>query len=85
MALVEVYQYEVWNVVTDRYQSSDRWGTPEVIKKIPGSRMIRSRSVEIDDSLLHSDMEGMTPKGYNPIAPGGFQSTTPHFYDRPSR
>jgi hypothetical protein len=74
MSLVTVYRFEVYDITTDGYTRSQRWGTREAIAAIAGARPLEDTGTEIDEAQLQSDIAGLTVRGFNPHQRRGFQT-----------
>jgi len=68
--MTAVYQFTMYDILTDTERESRRWGTREAIDRI-GGKVIEDSAVNIDTSLLGSEVEGMTERGFNPSRPSG--------------
>ena len=58
-----VYRFHTWDIANDCFQQSRRWATKEAIERVGGE--IKSEGVEVDDSLLGQEVEGMTARGFD--------------------
>jgi len=63
--MTAVYQFTMYDILTDTERESRRWGTREAIDRI-GGKVIEDSAVNIDTSLLGSEVEGMTDVGLIP-------------------
>lgn len=72
--MATVYRFRTWDITNDRYQNSQRWATEEAIERVMGEKI--SEGVEVEDSLLGAEVDGMTTRGFDPYHPprGGFQT-----------
>jgi hypothetical protein len=70
--MATVYRFRTWDIVNDCYSESRRWATREAIERVQGE--IISDAVEVDDSLLGGEVDGMTARHFDPFAQGGFQA-----------
>lgn len=70
-----VYRFQTWDIVNDRFQVSQRWSTKESIERVRGE--IISDGVEIADSFLGGEVDGMTARGFDARNPpqSGFQKS----------
>jgi hypothetical protein len=72
MRKVKVYQFTIYDIGSDGEQKSRRWATREAIKLRSGT-VIENTATEVDESVLNSDVEGMTRRDFDPHATVGFQ------------
>ena len=66
MAKVRIYRFKVYDIQHDEAVISKRWGTEKAIKEIACGQVLQETGVEVDDSLIHSDIEGFTERGFDP-------------------
>ncbi|TNJ39797.1 hypothetical protein FGF66_02325 [Chlorobaculum thiosulfatiphilum] len=78
MSIVHVFKFKMYDIRTDEFIISGRWGTPEAIRSL-GATCIEQQTMEIDESEL---TDGLTIKNYDlhkhnekydPCPNGGFQ------------
>ena len=72
MSKVTVYQFEVYDITSDGYRKSRRWGTRESIESVHGT-ILDETATDVDASAVASDIAGMTARGFNPHAHVGPQ------------
>jgi hypothetical protein len=70
---VTVYKVQLYNAATDNSLVSTRMATVEGAE-IMGGHILKETAVEIDSSQLESG-EQWTPRGFNPHASVGFQTS----------
>ncbi|GAB2886056.1 hypothetical protein GCM10027093_21400 [Paraburkholderia jirisanensis] len=70
MTTVKIYRFKRYDFVSDEYQTSRRWATEDAIKRVCGEPV--GQPIEIDDSLLGREVDGMTERNFNPDASSGF-------------
>jgi hypothetical protein len=62
---VEIYQFQFYDVLSDKFVKSERWGIESTIKEINGIKIGESTSV--DPSVIeNTDYPGLTRVGYMP-------------------
>lgn len=74
---VDVFQFTVYSVSADNMQKSRRYGTKEAIEETVGGKVLFESKRTIDRSIVESpntDIEGLTPIGFNPDVRTGFQT-----------
>ena len=74
MAKVTIYQFQVYDIRADTIIKSKRWGTAEAIKEIACGQVIEDTAIEVDESVIRSDIHGFTDIGFNPRPRTGFQT-----------
>jgi hypothetical protein len=74
MDKVTIYRFRTYNVATDEIKVSTRWATPEAILRIAHGEIIESTALEVDSTVLESDIEGMTVRDWMPPKPAVFRS-----------
>jgi hypothetical protein len=74
MEKVTIYRFKTYNVATDEIKVSTRWATPEAILRIAHGEIIESTALEVDASILGSDIEGMTVRDWMPPRPAVFRN-----------
>lgn len=62
---IKVYQFECYNIQSDGYQRSHRWGTLDGIKAVCGV-VLKETETEVDAALIGG--EGLTARDFNPHA-----------------
>jgi hypothetical protein len=62
LTMQTVYQFEVYNIGTDGYQKSRRWGTSDGIQQARGK--IVGAGVDVDDDAIKID--GLTALNFDP-------------------
>jgi hypothetical protein len=72
MAKVTIFQFEMYNILSDAFQRSRRWATRDAIKRI-GGVVIEQSGAHVDEAQVGGDIEGMTAPGFYPSATVGFQ------------
>ena len=65
LALQTIYQFEVYDIGTDGYQKSRRWGTSEGIQQARGR--IIGAGVDVEDDAVKLD--GLTALNFDPHRP----------------
>jgi hypothetical protein len=63
MALI--YQFTMYDILTDSERKSRRWGTRESIDRIGGT-IVEESAINVDDALLWTEIDGMTERGFDP-------------------
>ena len=66
MAKVTIYRFQLYNSQTDEIVTSRRWGTAEAINDIAGGHVLKDTAVEVDDSVVRSDIHGFTFRDFDP-------------------
>jgi hypothetical protein len=75
MPKVTIYRFQLYNSQTDEIVTSRRWGTVEAIKEIAGGHVLQDTAVEVDDSVIRSDIHGFTVRDFDPLrGRDGFQA-----------
>lgn len=74
MGKVTVYQFTKYDINIDENIKSRRWATREAITRV-GGEVLEDTAMEVDDSVLGKEIDGMTDRNFNPYprAPGGAQ------------
>ena len=75
MRKVTIYKFEVYNPQTDEIVKSRRWGTEEAIREIANGRVLKDTAIEVDESVVASDIPGFTVRDFNPHPRAGFQTS----------
>ena len=73
MSKVKVYRFERYDINSDEWARSRRWATAEAIGRVCAQPV--GDPVEVDQSVLGRQIEGMTERGFDPYAAVGFQQT----------
>jgi len=73
MSKVTVYRFQKYDIMTDTMQTSQRWATRQAIAEV-GGKVLEDTAVEVDPDCLKSEIEGMTPRDFNPNATKDFQT-----------
>jgi hypothetical protein len=73
VAKVTVYQFAMYDIESDNWRKSRRWGTKAAIENIGGAGFLKDTAVDVDESVLGADIEGLSDIGYDPHAMKGFQ------------
>lgn len=73
MSKVTVHQFEKYDINSDSYVRSRRFGTVEAVERI-GGRVIPGTSVEVAASEIDTDVQGLTAPEFNPNPRTGFQT-----------
>jgi hypothetical protein len=76
--MVQVFRFQLYDVSTDGYTVSRRWGTREGITKV-GGEVIEDTATEIDDAAIGDEIEGLTARGFDPHRTVGFQQQVRDF------
>jgi hypothetical protein len=66
MSKITIYQFEVWDVISDQTRKSRRWGTREAIQEIAHGRVLEETATEVEDFAVRSDIFGFTKIGFDP-------------------
>jgi hypothetical protein len=72
--MVTIYQFEVYQVQTDETVKSRRWGTREAILELAHGQVVEDTAMEVDQSIVESDIRGFTLRDFNPHPRHGFQT-----------
>jgi len=81
MAHIMIYQFKTWDGSTDNVRIARRWGTKAAIADIAKGTVLEQTGVLVDESVVNSDIPGMTVHDYNPeLHQGGFQRTVTKGY-----
>jgi len=64
---IEIYQFTVYDVTSDKSITSKRWGTLSAIDSVRGQALRDSKRL-VDASATRSDIPGLTVIGYSPPA-----------------
>lgn len=73
MAKVTIYRFQLHNSQTDEIVTSRPWRTAEAIKEIAGRHVLKATAVEVDDSVIRSDIHGFTVRDFDSHPHSGFQ------------
>lgn len=60
------YQFQVYDIRNDQIVKSKRWGTAKAIKEIACGQVLEDTAVEVDESMVRSDIHGLTAIGFTP-------------------
>jgi hypothetical protein len=76
MTTVTVYNFRKYDVASDHMQVSRRMATRQAILEILQGEVMEETAVEVDASVIQSDIPGMTVIGFSPsqLRAGGFQT-----------
>ena len=74
MTTVTSYQFEVYRIDSDEIVKSRRWGTREAIRDIARGRVIEESAIDVDESVVASDIHGFTVRDFNPQPRRRFQA-----------
>ena len=66
-----VYQFTMYDIRSDNYTTSRRWGTPAGIKCV-GGVLLPDTAVHVDESILGREIAGLSEIGFDPHATQGF-------------
>jgi hypothetical protein len=69
---VTVYRFRKYNISSDGYDVSRRWGTREAIERVCGE-VLEDTAAEVDEAVVATDIEGMTVRGFDPRPRTDFQ------------
>jgi hypothetical protein len=72
MSEVTIYRFTMYDITADAPKKSSRWATREAIARVNGN-VLEETAVEVEASVVRSDVDGMTTRGFNPNGPSGFQ------------
>jgi hypothetical protein len=73
MGKITIYRFKSYNSATDEIKVSTRWATAEAILRIAHGEIIESTALEVDASVVRSDIEGMTVRDWMPPRPAVFR------------
>jgi hypothetical protein len=76
MATISIYRFSMYDVREDCFVKSKRWATFKAIHELPGAIIDAASEVEVDQSMVESDIPGMTHIGYYPAQHMGFSKET---------
>lgn len=65
MGTVPIYQFQFYDIGTDEYRTSNRWGTREGISGVGGKILEKTRTM-VNSSEVGSEINGLTSKGFSP-------------------
>ena len=74
MSTVTIYRFNVYEISSDSVRQSRRWGTREAVEQIACGRVLEDTALEVDDSIIKSDIPGFTEIDFNPKRRTGFQT-----------
>ena len=72
MAKVKVYRFTVYDITNDEQRRSRRWGTRQAIEHARG-QVLEDTAIEVDESVLGREIEGMTDRNFDPHPRTEFQ------------
>jgi hypothetical protein len=72
--MVLVFRFKQYDISSDGYIVSRRWGTREGIKEV-GGVVLEDTGTEIDDAEIGAEIQGLTDRGFDPHRTIGFQRT----------
>jgi hypothetical protein len=72
MAKVTVYQWAKYDIRNDESQKSRRWATKQAIDWA-GGYPLEDTAIEVDESVLGAEVDGMTTRSFDPHATKGLQ------------
>jgi hypothetical protein len=67
MAKVTIYQFRVYDIRNDEIVKSKRWGTAKAIKEIACGQMLEDTAIEVDESVICSDIHGLSAIRFDPV------------------
>ena len=68
--MVTVYQFQRYDITTDTWRTSRRWGTREAIEDLGGSlRILVDTATQVSELDIRSDVPGLTQVGFDPHLP----------------
>jgi hypothetical protein len=75
MPIVTICQFEVYRIDSDEVVKSRRCGTRNAIIEIAHGRVQEDTAREVDESIVASDIQGLTERNFDPDARAlGFQT-----------
>jgi hypothetical protein len=74
VSTVTIYRFNVYDITSDPVRQSRRWGTREAIEQIACGKVIEDTALEVDDTVIKSDIQGFTEIDFNPKRRTGFQT-----------
>jgi hypothetical protein len=72
MNKVTIYRFTMYDITADAERKSSRWATREAIAHVNGNAL-EDTAIEVEASVVKSDVNGMTTRGFTPTGPSGFQ------------
>ena len=63
--MTTVYQFQSYDITSDRIIVSKRWGTVEAIEHVCGEQI--GKGVDVDDALVGAEIAGRTAIGFDPF------------------
>jgi hypothetical protein len=66
MTTVAVYKFRKYDMASDHIQVSRRMATRQAILEIAQGEVLEETAVEVDASVIESDIHGMTAIGFAP-------------------
>lgn len=73
MGKVKVYRFRRYDIVSGETKKSRRWGTRKGIERICGE-MLEDTAIEVDESVVGREIQGLTERDFNPNPRTGFQA-----------
>jgi hypothetical protein len=70
--MATVYRFQLYDINSDAYTISRRWGTREGIEGVNGV-VLEDTATEIDDRSIGAEIKGLTARGFDPHCTEGFQ------------
>ena len=65
--MVIVYQFQRYDITTDSWRTSRRWGTREGIDALGADfKILEHSATEVGEAEVKSDIPGLTAIGFNP-------------------
>ena len=65
--MATVYRFQTYDIINDVMKTSQRWATREAVERVCGE--IVGEGVEVDNSVLGREVDGMTERGFDPTPP----------------
>lgn len=73
MSRVTVYRWAKYDISNDETKVSRRYATREAVARV-GGEVIEGSGIEIDQSSVGAEIDGMTSRNFDPNPRTGFQS-----------
>ncbi|MBL6612397.1 MAG: hypothetical protein ISS15_21085 [Alphaproteobacteria bacterium] len=73
MSRVTVYRWTKYDISNDERKVSRRYGTREAVARV-GGEVIENSGIEIDQSAVGAEIDGMTARNFDANPRTGFQS-----------
>jgi hypothetical protein len=77
MDKVVIYRFKALDIHDGETKLSERWGVKEKIAQIPLSEVLIETGIEVDASVVASDIQGLTSSRWMPSRPQTFQTKVP--------